>query len=62
MDVNHTQLTKYKEEHTYIQRFLTTQKMLLKFVNRQNGNVRVDEDSLTDKDVESSTLIEGVDR
>ena len=25
--------------------------ILPKFVNRQNGNVRVDEDSLTDKDV-----------
>ena len=49
MDVNHTQLTKYKEEHTYIQRFLTTQMMLPKFVNRQHGNVRVDEDLLTDK-------------
>ena len=51
MDAIHTQLTRYKEQHTYTKHFLTTRMMLPKFVNRQNENVRVDEDSLTDKDV-----------
>ena len=44
-------LTRYKEEHTYIQRFFDDPNDVPKFVNRQNGNVRVNEDSLTDKDV-----------
>ena len=51
MDAIDTQDTQREEEHTYTQRFLKTRTMLPKFVCRQNENVRVDEDSLTDKDV-----------
>ena len=43
--------TKLKEEHTYKQSFSIDTKDVTKFVCRQNKNVRVDEDSLTDKDV-----------
>ena len=51
MDAIDTQHTQRKEEHTYTQHFLKTRRMIPKFVCRQNGNVRVDEDSLTEGDV-----------